>query len=264
MSYLNQFIWQCHNNLIGGNTTEIDNVKNYLSKRNIKSESINFHTLGYCSYKDKIPDEIIFFGKDKKTISVDNKNGYSYFIKGRIIVPVHSEFGRVVGFATRKPSFEPDNTWWNLSKPFQKSNHLFLLDKSRKEIFNKDKIYLVEGYMDSIVLFQEGLTNVCGLMGTNLSPRQIGLISRYCSNICICLDQDKNQAGQKAQNKSIYSLKKFDFYDNISVINDLPVGIDPDIFVSQNNLQEFLKMEKKLTNSEIMKISKSIISYNGN
>jgi len=258
MSYLNQFIQQCHNNLVCGNTTEIDNAKNYLSKRNIKPESIDFHVLGYCSYKDKIPDEINFFGKDKKTIGADN-NGYSYFIKGRIIVPVYSEFGRVVGFATRKPSFEPGNTWWNLSKPFQKSNHLFLLDKSRKEVFNKDKIYLVEGYMDSIVLFQEGLTNICGLMGTNLSPRQIGLISRYCSNICICLDQDKNQAGQKAQNKSIYSLKKFDFYDHISVIDGLPTGIDPDSFVSQNNLCEFLKMEKQLTNSEITKIFRNVL-----
>lgn len=258
MSYLNQFILQCHNMLINGKTSEIEEARSYLLKRNIKTESILLHNIGYCCYKDKISDEINFFGKEKQDIDINGKGGYGYFIRGRIIIPIYSEFGYLVGFATRKPSFEPGNTWWNISRPFQKSNHLFLLDKSRKTIFHNNKIYLVEGYIDAIILYQEGLKGVVGLMGTNLSPRQVGLISRYCSNICLCLDVDKNQSGQKAQDKSIYTLRRFDFYDNISVIDCLPVGEDPDVFVTKHGISEFLKNERCLTSSEITKIFKSV------
>ena len=260
MSHLHHFSQQCHENLVNGKSSEIQEAKDYLSKRNVKTESIILHSIGYCGYNDPIPDEINFFGKDKQNISINGKGGYSYFIRGRIVIPIYSEFGHMVGFATRKPSFEPGNTWWNISKPFQKSNHLFLLDKARKTIFNTDKIYLVEGYIDAIILYQEGLKGVVGLMGTNLSPRQVGLIARYCSNICLCLDVDKNLAGQKAQGKSIYSLKRFDFFDSISVIEDIPVGEDPDVFVSKNGLSELLKRERKMSSSEIIKIFKAIIS----
>ena len=178
MSHLNHFILQCHDNLLNGKGSEIEEAKGYLSQRHINSASVLTHKIGYCKYKDIIPDEINYFGKSQEEIDINGKGGYAYFIRGRIIVPVYSEFGYVVGFATRKPSFEKGNTWWNISKPFHKSNHLFLLDKARKTIFQNDKIYLVEGYIDAIILYQEGLQNTVGLMGTNLSPRQVGLISR--------------------------------------------------------------------------------------
>lgn len=254
MSHLNQFINQCHKNLVNGTNDEVFIAQNYLSKRNIRDESIITHTIGYCNYKDKIPNEISFYGKEEKDIDINGKGGYDYFIRGRIIMPIYSEFGLIVGFATRRPSFDPGNTWWNLSRPFFKSSHLFLLDKARKHVFKNNKIYLVEGYIDAILLYQEGLKGVVGLMGTNLSSRQVGLIARYCSNICLCLDVDKNNSGQKAQGKTIHSLKKLDFYESISVIDDLPVGEDPDVFVSKNGLNELLKRERVMTNSEINKI----------
>lgn len=260
MSYLNQFVKQCHENLLYGKSIEVATARDYLSKRNIKSESILLHAIGYCNYKEQIPKEIAFYGKEEKDININGKGGYAYFIRGKVIVPIYSEFGLLVGFATRKPSFDPGNTWWNLSRPFYKGNHLFLMDKSRKAIFDNDKIYLVEGYMDAILLYQEGLRGVVGLMGTNLSPRQVGLIARYCSNICFCLDVDVNNSGQKAQNKAIYFIKKFDFYESISAIDGLPVGEDPDVFVSKNGLLELLKKEHKMTDSEIYKIYRDVLS----
>jgi DNA primase len=261
MSHLNQFIKHCHDNLLHSKDTEVANANDYLAKRNIKPESILLHSIGYCSHKDIIPNEIAFYGKEEKDVGVNGK-GYSYFIKGRLIVPVYSEFGLIVGFATRTPSFEPGNTWWNLSKPFHKSNHLFMLDKARQHVFKNDKIYLVEGYIDAILLYQEGLKGIVGLMGTNLSPRQVGLISRYCSNICLCLDVDKNNSGQKAQGKAIYSLKKFDFYESLSVVDGLPVGEDPDVFVTQHGLPELLKMERKLSGTEINRIYREALIQN--
>ena len=256
MPHLNQFIQQCHTNLISGVGPEIDIAKDYLLReRGIKPETINTHELGYCYSKQDIPNNIAFHGKNLETLA-DKDRGYSYFIQGKIVVPVFSELGKAVGFATRKPSSEPGNTWWNLSAPFCKSEHLFLLDKARKDIFKNNKIYLVEGYMDALILYQEGLTNVVALMGTNLSPRQVGLIARYCSNICLSLDVDENESGQKASGKSIYHLKKFDFYEEISTVDKLPVKKDPDTFVLENGLQEFLKLERVLSSTEITKIYK--------
>ena len=257
MSHLNKFILKCHENLIGGNSYEARKAGGYLNDRNVTPKSINVHKIGYCNWGEDIPDEIRFFSNRKEDIDADKKD-YSYFIKGRLIVPIYSEFSRVVGFATRKPSHEKGNTWWNISKPFHKSEHLFLLDKARQNIFKKDKIYLVEGYIDAIVLHQEGIEEVVGLMGTSLSPRQVGLIARYCSNICLCLDKDENQAGQKAQGKVIYSLKKFDFYNSISIIDGMTIGEDPDVFVSMNGTEALRKMEKVLSTVEINKIAKQV------
>jgi len=257
MSYLNQFVQQCHDNLLNSRTSEVLNAKSYLVKeRKITEKSISLHNIGYCDNNWKIPDEIAFYGKTKEEIQGNDSRGMSYFIRGRIVLPIYSEFGLIVGLATRKPSSLPGNTWWNISRPFYKGNHLFLLDKSRKDIFDNNKIYLVEGYIDAIILNQEGLKGVVALMGINLSPRQVGLLARYCSNICLCLDVDKNQSGQKAKNKAIYSLKKFDFHESISAVEGLPVGEDPDVFTLKNGLSELLKLEKIMTVSEINKIYK--------
>jgi len=261
MSYLNQFVRQCHSNMIRAGGPEIRAAISYLHKRHIKESTIKTNLIGYCSNNQPIPDEICFYGKDKS--SFDGKgSGYAYFIKGKIIVPIYSEFGRLEGFATRKPSFEPNNTWWNISKPFHKGNHLFLLDSARKFIYEKNKIYIVEGYMDALYLAQEGLDNVVSLMGTQLTARKVALIARYCNNICVCLDVDENQAGQKAQDKAIYTLKKFDFHESISVIDNIPVGEDPDEFVAKNGLGKFLSMERHLTEGEISGIYNKVRMIN--
>lgn len=251
MSYLNQFIHRCNNNL-KLQSAEVDKANIYLSKRGINRDSIALHKIGYCLNNEKISNEIKFYGKDIK----ENDEGYSYFIKGRLVIPIYTEFGRVVGFATRKPTSEPGNTWWNC--PFKKGNHLFLLDKARRVIFDNNKIYLVEGYIDALVLQQAGLKSTVSLMGKMMSPRKVGLIARYCDNVCICLDVDKNQAGQNAQTKIIHDLRKFDFCESISVIEGLPIGIDPDEYVIKNGLKDLLALERKLSDSEIMKIYRKV------
>jgi len=254
MSYLVQFIQECHDNLLSSNN-EANKALEYLQKRNLKTETIKTHQIGYCYKKQVLSDGIKYYGKDDKDIE-GSDNGYGYFINGRIIVPIYSEFGIAVGIATRKPSFEPGNTWWNLPKPFKKGEYLFLLDKTRKDIFADNKVTLVEGYIDAIILRQEGLKSVVAIMGTTLSARKAGLIARYCDNICLCLDVDANMAGQKGQSKAIYVLKEFDFYNSISVIEDLPVGEDPDIFVANNGLDALLSKERPLSSKEINKIWK--------
>jgi DNA primase len=261
MSCLNQFIKNCHKTLVERESDEAHKANLYLSNRGVTYESIRAHNIGYCPINSNIPNEVAYYGK--KEIN-EGDYGYSYFMQGRIIVPVYSEFDRVVGLATRKPTTQPGNTWWNLPKPFHKGNYLFLLNKVRKKVFDTNKIYLVEGYMDAILLYQEGLDNVVALMGTVLSPRKIGLIARYCNNICLCLDVDENESGQKGQEKAIYALKEADFCESISIIADLPVGEDPDVFVKKNGLNALLEREKKLSTFDINNIYNKVRIQNKN
>jgi len=255
MSDLSEFIKECNVSLLSGADREIKTAREYLiNERKLLEKSWNSHIIGYCKTGFNIPDPVRFYGSG----DTEKRWDISPYIHGKIIVPIFSEFGEVVAFATRSPTSKPGNSWWNLPSPFKKGNHLFLLDKARKTIFEKNKVYVVEGYMDALVLFQYGLKNVVGIMGTAFALRKISLIARYCNNICLCFDTDDNESGDKGKQIAITILKKYDFCENISVIH-LPLKIDPDVFVSKEGLDAFLKLEKTLTQSEIYKLCQKVV-----
>ena len=233
------FAKQCQASLFENEKECLSALKYLTDKRGLLETSIRQFGIGYCKATQKVPGEDTWSSDVK--IGLENKN-----MKGRFIVPVRAEFGGIVAFLARFPKKE-EKGWWNTK--FDKHNHMHLFDTARKHIYLEDKIYLVEGAMDSIVLRQEGLLNVCDMMGVGLGYRRIGLIKRYCNNVCICFDFDANNSGQKARDKSIYELSEFDF-GRISTI-DLPIGKDPDEFVLENCLNEFLELERDLSNKEI-------------
>lgn len=253
MSHVNTFINQCHCNLYNGTDFALQGIEYLTQKRGLLEETIKARLLGICHEDFELPDSIRYYGQLEDD---EEKRDFSKFILGRIIVPIHDEFGYVVAFATR--SIRDDGTtWWNT--PFPKSNHLFLLGKSKRKIFESNKVYLVEGYMDAIVLQQCGIENAVAVMGTNLSLRQIGLLSRYCSNVCFSFDVDKNSSGQKAQKKSIIEINRFKIFDELSIICGLPEGVDPDEFILKYGKNQFLSGEKILEEKEIRLMSKSLM-----
>ena len=250
MPDITYFVNQCSDYLLKSSSDEAEKAREYLISRNLKKETVSRFKIGYCSSRALIPEEVKSFKKDC------NWSDYSCFLNGKVIVPIANEFDEVVAIATRTPSKEKGHSWWNL--PFSKGNNIFLLNKSRESVIKHKKIYIVEGYMDALTLFQAGLENVGALMGTNLTCRHIGLIARYCNNVCFCFDSDENQSGQNAQQKSIFLINEFGFVDNLSVIDDLPLGTDPDVFVSQYGLEEFLRAERVLSQKDIKKICHNV------
>jgi len=174
-----------------------------------------------------------------------NKN-----LLGKIVIPIKSEFGDFLSFAARSPVAE-EKGWWN--QPFEKNNNLFLLNESKEEVICNGKIYIVEGYFDAIILYQYGVKNVCALMGLSLGHRRVGLLARYCNQICLCFDTDEvNKAGQIARARSIYELYQYG-WTNISTIS-LPTAIDPDEYVIKHGKTNFLSLEKNLTSKDNIKI----------
>lgn len=263
MIIVENFINKCHNNLINNQCEEYKNAYNYLSSRGLKKQSLIEHKIGYCAYKENLPPQVNHFGHDLSKVDIKDR-GYSYFIRGRIIIPIYSEFNKIVGLSTRKPLCGKENTWWNLPKPFYKSHHLFLLDKSRKYIFDNNKAYIVEGYMDALILYQEGIKNVCAIMGTDLSMRKIGLLVRYCNNLCFCLDNDSNNAGENAKNRAINKIQELGFCNQVSVIDGIPIGIDPDEYIIKYGYEKFLSQERILTSEEINSICQKVKEENKN
>lgn len=257
MSDLSGFISHCNDILLNDQDREAVNAKHYLiNDRNLFEESLKCHLIGYCKSDTTIPDPIRFYGTAHKPTS--ERWDISRYVKGRIIVPIYSEFGEVVAIATRVPTTEPGHPWWNLPSPFKKGNHLFQLNKARETMFKKNKVYIVEGYMDSFVLYQYGLKNVVAVMGTAYTLRKISLTARYCNNVCLCFDIDQNESGTKAKMMATAMLQKYNFCESISVIDDLPMKEDPASFVTANGIAPFLEMERVLDEEEIQRICRTI------
>jgi DNA primase catalytic core len=168
-------------------------------------------------------------------------------LRGRIVVPVFSEFGKLVGFAGRMPNPSVKG-WWNTR--FVKSSHLYGFNEARKAVFQNNKAYLFEGYFDGIVLKQSGLGNSVVAMGTNLGLRRIGLLARYCDKICICFDTDQNDAGLLGMFRTLADMYAIGIGMQPSTWElttiQLPVKVDPDEYVIQNGLDAFLNLEKPI------------------
>ena len=203
-----------------------------MNERGLSEALLRSLEIGYCTKQQTLP--VMSDGWSPRPI-VD-----------KIIVPIRAEFGELVSFAGRSP--DPSiKGWWN--GRFDKQNHLFLLHNARRAIRQRNKVYLLEGYMDAMTMHQEGLDNACSLMGLLLGYRRVGLLKRYCNRVCLCFDTDVNESGQKAQNRAIAELSRYKF-ETISKI-ELPLKIDPDEFVLQHGIEEYLGLEIILPPSEI-------------
>lgn len=254
-----EFFKKCQAEVLGTSCISNKSFEYLNAKRHLNISSIKKNNIGYCSHKILIPDEIKHFGEtnldDLDNNFIDARN-FSYYIKNRIIVPIYSEFGELISFATRSFEIE-DSSWWNA--PFVKGHHLFNLNSSKKDIFKKNKVYLVEGYIDALILSQYGLENVCAIMGTKLSTIQIGRILRYCNNICFCFDWDSNKSGQKATINAIKAVKQLNAFDSISFMDKMPLDIDPDEYVVSHGLDNLLKHEQ-IFNDDFNKYFQEIIN----
>lgn len=162
--------------------------------------------------------------------------------KGRVMFPIHSMSGRVLGFGGRILTNNKKAAKY-LNSPesdiYHKSNILYGIYYSKKNIAKEDNCYLVEGYTDMISLYQSGIENVVSSSGTALSENQIRLINRLTKNITILFDGDA--AGIRASIRGIDLILE----QGMSVrVLMFPDSDDPDSFakkVSPSELKEYLK-----------------------
>ena len=158
------------------------------------------------------------------------KSGRPYDrFRNRIIFPIYSIAGQIVGFGARTLENDP-NVPKYVNSPespiYQKSRILFGLYQAREAIREEGYVIFVEGYMDLLQLFQHGIRNVVATSGTALTPQHARLIRRFTQKVYLCYDSDT--AGINAAVRGGEVLFQNDVEVHVLL---LPEGEDPDSFV---------------------------------
>ncbi|WP_299398194.1 DNA primase [uncultured Gelidibacter sp.] len=214
----------------------------YFKERGFTNETIKTFNLGYSldewqAFTDealKKGYQLEFLEKTGLTIVKDEKR-FDRF-KGRVMFPIHSMSGRILGFGGRILGADKKAAKY-LNSPesevYHKSKILYGLFHAKQAIAKEDNCFLVEGYTDVIQFHQTGVKNVVASSGTALSPEQIRLINRLTKNITVLFDGDA--AGLRASVRGIDLILEQGM--NVKVCS-FPKGEDPDSFARQNTLEE--------------------------
>jgi len=214
----------------------------YLKERKFDQKMIDRFDIGYSP--EKINDfsdtavnagyKINFLEKTGLTIIKEDKQIDRF--RARIIFPIKSMSGRVLGFGGRILD-NSRNIAKYINSPesiiYKKSKVLYGIFEGKQSIVKNDNCILVEGYTDVIKMHQSGITNVVSSSGTALTENQIRLISRLTKNITVLFDGDA--AGSRAALRGIDLILAQDM--NVQICN-LPNGEDPDSFVSDKQLED--------------------------
>ncbi|WP_046743745.1 DNA primase [Kordia zhangzhouensis] len=216
----------------------------YFKERGFTTETIKKFGLGYAldeweAFTQSALKEgynLTYLEKTGLTI-VKGEKRFDRF-KGRVMFPIHSMSGRVLGFGGRILTNDKKAAKY-LNSPesdiYHKSNVLYGLYFSKQAIAKEDNCYLVEGYTDVIQMHQAGIQNVVSSSGTALTAEQIRLINRLTKNITILYDGDA--AGIRASLRGVDLILEQGM--NVRVCT-FPDGEDPDSFTKNNALEDVL------------------------
>ncbi len=224
----------------GGEATEA--VK-YLKGRAINLETVKKFQLGFAPNKwdgliNHLRGKNINLGIMEKTgliVTKENREGYYDRFRNRIIFPIFDLKSRCVGFGAR--AMQEDIAKY-INSPetavYTKGNHLYGFHVAKDGIREKDFVIVVEGYMDFIIPFQAGVTNIVASLGTALTVEQIRLLSRYTKNVVMLFDADS--AGENAVMRSLDLLIEEGLHVKVAALSS---GEDPDSFVRKFGVDSF-------------------------
>ncbi len=223
--------------------------QSYFKQRGFRKEIIEKFRLGY----DPEQGEAFYQAAVNKGYKADmleraglvkNRNGmYRDVYRGRVIFPIQSVTGRILGFGARiLKSNEKAPKYINTpeNEIYVKSKVLYGMYQSRQAIGKLDECLLVEGYTDVISLHQGGVENVVSSSGTSLTEDQLRLIGQLTKNLTILYDGDP--AGIKAALRGLDMALSQSF--NVQLVL-LPEGEDPDSYVQKSGAEKFREYIKE-------------------
>ena len=214
----------------------------YFRERGFRDDIIKRFQLGYClDTRSAFSQYAVKQGykKDfliKTGLSVDYNDDLFDRFHGRVMFPIHSISGRVIGFGGRTLKTDKKVAKY-LNSPeseiYHKSFTLYGIFFAKKSITQENRCYLVEGYTDVLSMHQAGIENVVASSGTSLTTEQIRLIKRFTNNVTVLYDGDA--AGIKASLRGIDMILEEGL--NVKVVL-LPDGEDPDSFAKSHSVTE--------------------------
>ena len=224
----------------------------YFKERGFTDETIAKFQLGYSPEKSDAFAQYALASKynekalEDSGISMNGDRGWYDRFRGRVMFPIHSISGRVLGFGGRilKKNVKAAKYLNSPENPiYHKSKVLYGLYQAKQEIVKKDEAFLVEGYTDVLSFHQNGVHNVVSSSGTSLTEGQIIMLKRYSSNITLLYDGDA--AGIRASFRGLDMMLEAGI--NVRVV-PFPDGEDPDSFAQKHSteeLEQFLAEQRK-------------------
>lgn len=220
-------------------------AQTYLRGRRVPEEIVTKYGFGYAPDAwDYILRRLGEKHGEKKLEAVGlitprkEKAGYYDRFRNRLIIPIHSETGALVGFGGRSlDGSEPKYLNSPESELFNKSRLLYNLHRSRDAMRRIDRAILVEGYFDAIAIDHVGVPGVVASMGTSLTAGQASLLRRYTRRVVIAYDGD--DAGRNATLRAAQVLLAAGL--TVEAL-DLMGEKDPDSLVQQHGVDRFLEV----------------------
>ncbi len=211
------------------NASKGKEASSYLLERGIKEESIKEWRIGYApTAKSSLSKFLIGKGyRVEELVEAGVSVGKQPFdrFSGRIIFPIFSVSGQVIGFGGRV-FLENDERAKYINSPvtplYDKSSVLYGLHRAKVGIRREKFVVVVEGYTDVILSHQEGYENTVSSSGTALTSSQLEILRRYTESLYTAFDMDS--AGGSATEKGVDTARKMDF--DIKVIM-MPENMDP-------------------------------------
>ncbi len=216
----------------------------YLDERGISADSVERFGLGFGggNWDDFLnhcrPQAgVLQIAMELGLVVQNTGRPYDRF-RRRVIFPIHDVGGKILGFGGRvlgdeKPKYlnSPE------SELYHKQDVLFARHLAQIAARREDRIIVVEGYMDAIMLHQHALSNVVATCGTALSQRHLNVLQGYTKNIVLLFDGDT--AGLRAIERLVPLFAASDLLPRVVV---LPAGEDPDSFVKKEGSDRLRSM----------------------
>lgn len=235
------------------NTKDGEKALEYLKKRGFTFDAIKELGFGLSTFNNSLLNFLEKKGYTdqdiEKTvlISLDGKP-HDVFVN-RIMIPIHDLDGNVVGFTGREFTGNDGPKYINSKESviFRKGTILFNYHRAKNEVRNTHELIIVEGNMDALKMYSNGVKNVIALMGTALTADHINAIKKMRSKVILMLDNDN--AGKLGMYQNGNILKKNGIDPEIIVIQNAK---DPDEYITNFGIEKF---------NNILKVRESFLNY---
>jgi len=221
------------------NLQKSETARNYLQKRGVSLASVEKFMLGYAPSGREVlgflQSALIPFPKAAEVGILGEERGRFYArLSERVIFPIHSPSGMLVGFGGRTLGNHPAKY---INSPqtrlFNKSRLLYGYHLAKEQIYRKKRLVVVEGYMDVIMLHQAGFTTAVATLGTALTPDHLPLLRKGEPEVIVAYDGDK--AGMAAAMKAARLLSAHNFEGGVVLFEG---GADPADMIAEGRTED--------------------------
>ena len=237
-------------------------ARSYLAHRGVSQKTIDDFKLGYApdgwdrllNHFSNQRISLTLIEKSGLILPRKNKSGYYDRFRNRIMFPIVDANMQVIGFGGRVLD---DSLPKYLNSPetpvYNKGRSLYGIQQAKEKCRATGTVFIVEGYLDLLALYQHGIENSVATLGTALTSEHVRLLTRYAGRMVLVYDSDEAgiRSAQRCigtfwrehvdfRRQDVFSEEKADTH-----ILVLPAGHDPDSFVFEHGPEAFLKAASK-------------------